>query len=350
MHDQIQDPMSSTPILVTGGTGHLGANLIRRLLKDGHKVRALVRPGRNNGAFEGLDLDVIEGDLRDPQAVRQAVQGTRKIYHCAAHVSTIEGDAAHRREVFDNNVIGTMNLLNAARELGVEKVVVSGSLSATGYEKDVPSDESAPFYPFDRHLPYGFTKHLVEHHCLKAHAEGLDVVVAVSCAIIGPNDFVPSRFGQVLIDFAHGQLRAYIPGGFEFVSTRDIVEGHVLAMEKGRSGQKYLISTTYSTVDDLLDLFARVTGKPKPRLRLPIPVMAAMAGLADKTWFRFFRISPEGSRPLQFVCSACTERSITPRRAQNWVLNRHPLRMPSVMPMPILLDAALSGRNAPPYL
>ena len=291
--------MSSTPILVTGGTGHLGANLIRRLLDDGHAVRAMVRPGRNNGAFEGLKIEVIEADLRDPEAVRQAVSGCQKIYHCAAHVSTIEGDAAHRREVFDTNVIGTMNLLDAARDFGVQKVVVSGSLSATGYEKDVPSDESAPFYPFDRHLPYGFTKHLVEHHCLRAHAEGLDVVVAVSCAIIGPNDFVPSRFGQVLIDFAHGQLRAYIPGGFEFVSTRDIVEGHVLAMERGRSGQKYLISTTYSTVDDLMDLFSRVTGRPKPKLRLPIPVMAAIAAVADKTWFRLFP-----NRPRRFTPAA----------------------------------------------
>lgn len=289
--------MNSSPILVTGGTGHLGANLVHRLVADGHRVRALVRPGRDNGAFEGLDIDVVEGDLRELSSVQKAVEGCRQIYHCAAHVSTIEGDAAHRRDVFDTNVIGTMNVLEAARSMGVQKVVVSGSLSATGYEKGVPSDESAPFFPFDRHLPYGFTKHLVEHHCLKAHADGLDVVVAVSCAIIGPNDFVPSRFGQVLIDFAHGKLRAYIPGGFEFVSTQDIVEGHILAMEKGRSGQKYLISTTYSTVDDLLDLFAEVTGKPKPRLRLPIPVMAAMAHIADKTWFRFFPNQPRRFTP-----------------------------------------------------
>lgn len=291
--------MSSSPILVTGATGHLGANLIRRLLNDGQTVRVLVRPGRDNGAFDGLDLDVIEGDLRDGVAVQRAVQGCRQVYHCAAHVSTIEGDALHKREIFETNVVGTMNLLEAARHAGVEKVVVSGSLSATGYEKDVPSDEAAPFYPFSNHLPYGFTKHLVEHHCLRAHAEGLDVVVAVSCAIIGPNDFVPSRFGQVLIDFAHGKLRAYIPGGFEFVSTQDIVEGHVLAMEKGRSGQKYLISTTYSTVDDLLDLFAAVTGKAKPRLCLPIPVMAIIAEIADKTWFRFFP-----NRPRRFTPAA----------------------------------------------
>jgi nucleoside-diphosphate-sugar epimerase len=289
--------MTSTPILVTGGTGHLGANLIRRLLRDGHAVRVLVRPGRDNGAFDGLDLEVIEGDLRDREAVENAVRGCRQIYHCAAHVSTIEGDAAHKREIFESNVLGTMNLLDAAKALGVQKVVVSGSLSATGYEKGVPSVESDPFYPFDRHLPYGFTKHLVEHHCLRAHADGLDVVVAVSCAIIGPNDFVPSRFGQVLIDFAHGKLNAYIPGGFEFVSTEDIVEGHVLAMAKGRSGQKYLISTTYSTVDNLLDIFSSVTGKPKPWLRLPIPVMAAIAGVMDTLWFRFFPNQPRRFTP-----------------------------------------------------
>jgi nucleoside-diphosphate-sugar epimerase len=154
-----------------------------------------------------------------------------------------------------------------------------------------------PFYPFDRHLPYGFTKHLVEHHCLQAHANGLNVVVATSCAIVGPHDYAPSRIGRVLVDYAHGKLRAYIPGGFEFVSTRDIAEGHVLAMARGRSGQKYIISTAYASVDDLLDLFGEVTGKPKPRLRLPPPVMAAIAEVADKTWFRAFPNQPRRFTP-----------------------------------------------------
>jgi nucleoside-diphosphate-sugar epimerase len=289
--------MNSGKVLVTGSTGHLGANLVRRLLEDGTDIRVLVRPGRDQAALDGLAVERVEGDLRDREAVSRAVQGCERIYHCAALVSTIEGNAAHKRDVYDTNVLGTRHILEAAVRHGVEKVVVSGSLSATGYDGDRPSHEDMPFYPFDRHLPYGFTKHLVEHHCLQAHANGLNVVVATSCAIVGPHDYAPSRIGRVLVDYAHGKLRAYIPGGFEFVSTRDIAEGHVLAMARGRSGQKYIISTAYASVDDLLDLFGEVTGKPKPRLRLPPPVMAAIAEVADKTWFRAFPNQPRRFTP-----------------------------------------------------
>jgi nucleoside-diphosphate-sugar epimerase len=289
--------MSQGKILVTGATGHLGANLVRRLLDDRADVRVFMRSGRDNGAMDGLNVERVYGDLRDPESVFKAVEGCSQIYHCAALVSTIEGNDLHKREIFDTNVLGTLNILHSAQRAHVDKVVVSGSLSATGYEGEVPSHEEMPFYPFDRHLPYGFTKHLVEHHCLKAHADGLNVVVATSCAIVGPNDFGPSRIGQVLIDFASGKLKAYIPGGFEFVSTRDIAEGHVLAMKQGRSGQKYIISTCYSTVDGLLEIFADVTGKKKPKVRMPVAVMATIAAVADKTWFRLFPNKPRRFTP-----------------------------------------------------
>lgn len=296
--------MISDRILVTGATGHLGANLVRRLLADRESVRVLLRPGRDNGALAGLDVERVPGDLRDAESISCAVRGCTGIYHCAALVSTIEGSAAHQREVYDTNVRGTRNVLESAIRHGVRKVVVSGSLSATGYDPDQSSHEGMPFYPFERQLPYGFTKHLVEHECLRAHADGLNVVVATSCAIVGPHDYVPSRMGRVLIDFAHGKLRAYIPGGFEFVSGADIAEGHVLAMRKGRSGQKYIISTSYMSVDDLMTEFQHITGRPRPRLRLPPVIMAGLAEIADKTWFRVFpnqprRFTPAAVRLLQ---------------------------------------------------
>jgi len=284
-------------VLVTGATGHLGANLVRRLLADGESVRALIRPGRDNGALDGLDVERAYGDLRDSATVSAAVKGCSHVYHCAALVSTIQGDAAHKRNVFDTNVGGTIHILQAAARHGVDKVVVSGSLSGTGYDPDQPSHEDIPFYPFERHLPYGFTKHLVEHHCLRAHADGLNVVVATSCAIVGPHDYVPSRMGRVLVDYAHGRLRAYIPGGFEFVSGPDIAEGHVLAMRRGRSGHKYIFSTAFASVDELMCLFREVTGRPPPRLRLPPPLMAALAEIADKTWYRVFPHLPRRFTP-----------------------------------------------------
>jgi nucleoside-diphosphate-sugar epimerase len=289
--------MSVQKTLVTGATGHLGANLVRRLLADGEQVRVMVRAGHDHSSLDGLALERATADLCDSAAVDAAVKGCSHVYHCAALVSTIEGDAAHKRKIFDTNVLGTRHLLESALRHGVAKVVVSGSLSAIGYDAHRPSHEEMPFYPFERQLPYGFTKHLVEHEALKAHAEGLNVVVATSCGILGPNDYVPSRMGQVLIDYAHGRLRAYIPGGFEFVSTHDIVEGHILAMRKGRSGQNYIFSTAYASVDELMAMFREVTGQPLPKFRLPPLLMAVLAELADKTWYRVFPNLPRRFTP-----------------------------------------------------
>jgi nucleoside-diphosphate-sugar epimerase len=285
-------------ILVTGATGHLGANLVRRLLHDGEAVRVLLRQ-KNDPAIDGLDVERIVGDLRDPAACAAAVRGCDRVHHCAAKVSTIEGDARHRQELFACNVLGTRNLLRACLEAGVQRVVVTGSFSAVGHHPDRPSDESVPFNPFERSLPYGFSKAAVEHECLKAFADGLPVVVATSCAILGPNDFKPSRMGRTLIDFANGRLRAYIPGGFEFVAARDMVQGHLLAMEKGRPGQKYLFSTQFLTVDELMGIFEEVTGRARPRLRLPAPLMAGIAAVSDLV---LTRLAPQV--PRRFTSAA----------------------------------------------
>jgi nucleoside-diphosphate-sugar epimerase len=267
-------------VLVTGGSGHLGANLVRRLLDDGQSVRVLVRAESDNSALDGLPVERAFGDVRDPAATRAAVAGCRQVYHCAAKVST---STSGERDIFACNVLGTRHVLRAARECGVSRVVVSGSFSAVGHDPAQPSDETVPFYPFGKVLPYSRSKFLVEHECLQAAADGLNVVVAISCAIIGPNDFKPSRMGRTLVDFAQGRLRAYIPGGFEFVAARDIVEGHLLAMDKGRSGQRYIFSTEFLTVDELMSLFETVTGRRRPRLRLPAAVMATISEVKSRT-------------------------------------------------------------------
>ncbi len=277
--------------LVTGSTGHLGANLVRRLLDDGQPVRVLLRPQSDLTSLAGLDVQRKFGDLRDAASLREAVRGCERIHHCAALVSTLEGDRRHRRDIFECNVLGTRNLLRAAREAGVERVVVTGSLSAVGHTPDRPCNEDDPFNPFEPNLPYGVSKAFVEHECWKAVAEGLAVVVAVSCAIVGPNDFKPSRLGRTLVDFANRRLWAYVPGGFEFVSARDMVQGHLLAMEKGRPGQRYIFSTQFLTVDELLGIFEEVTGQLRPRLRLPGPLMSAVAAFSDHL-FRFFPSVP----------------------------------------------------------
>jgi nucleoside-diphosphate-sugar epimerase len=282
--------------LVTGSTGHLGANLVRRLLADGHAVRVLLRSFTDPAALAGLDVERVLGDLRDPASCRSAVQGCDGVHHCAAKVSTIEGTTRHRCEIYECNVLGTRNLLRAALDAGVNRVVVTGSLSAIGHDPHRPVDETVPFDPFAWNLPYGVSKALVEQECLKAVADGLPVVIAVSCAILGPHDYKPSRMGRTLIDFANRKLWAYVPGGFEFVTARDMVEGHVLAMERGRPGQKYLFSSQFLTVDELLGVFEQVTGQPRPKLCLPAPLMQGLATMADAV-LRFFPQMPRRFTP-----------------------------------------------------
>jgi nucleoside-diphosphate-sugar epimerase len=282
-------------VLVTGGSGHLGANLLRRLITDGrHELRVLARRGDNNAAFDGLDVEMVWGDLRDIDSLRAATKNVARVFHCAAQISTVSG---HEQALFENNVVGTKNLLTAARENGVGRVVVTGSFSAVGHRHDgVPSDETVPFNPFDKVLPYEKSKQAVELECLRAVVEGLDVVIATSCAIIGPHDYLPSRMGAVLRDFANGKLRAYIPGGFEFVAARDIAEGHVLAMEKGRSGQKYIISSGFHSMDQLMEIYERVTGRKRP-MRLPASVMAVVAEVTQLVGNTLFPSWPQRLTP-----------------------------------------------------
>ena len=190
------------PVLVTGSAGHVGANLVRRLLDDGVRVRVLLRHEDNNEALDGLEVERTFADIRDLKATRRALAGCQGVYHVAAKVSTIEGTRAHRREIFECNAIGTRNVLQAAREVGAGRVVVTGSFSAVGYDLDdpsAPSDETMQFYPMERTMPYERSKALVEHECWKAAAAGQDVVVATCCAVVGGSRFFPLAIGTDLV-------------------------------------------------------------------------------------------------------------------------------------------------------
>ncbi|MEM7675079.1 MAG: polyprenyl synthetase family protein, partial [Myxococcota bacterium] len=282
--------------LVTGAAGHLGANLVRRLLADDREVRVLLRHSSNNEAMDGLNVERVYGDLRDAATLKKAVEGVAGVYHAAANVSTIEANDRLKKEIFECNVLGTRNLLAAAKEANVVRTVVTGSFSAVGYHLDDPSrpaSEDVLIYPFDNKLPYARTKEMVEHECLKAVAEGQDVVIATSCAILGPADYKPSRMGRTLIDFTHGRLPAYIPGGFEFVAAEDLCEGHVLAMHRGRSGQKYVFSTEFLTMDDIMTLFEEVSGRRRPSIKLPPALMAGVVEVSSRIMNTFFPNKPQ---------------------------------------------------------
>ncbi|MDE0680334.1 MAG: NAD-dependent epimerase/dehydratase family protein [Gammaproteobacteria bacterium] len=281
------------PVFVTGAAGHVGANLVRRLLDDGVRIRVLLRHEDNNEGLEGLDVERAYGDIRDLNATRRAIEGCQGVYHVAAKVSTIDGTRAHRRELYECNVLGTRNVLQAAREYEAGRVVVTGSFSAVGYALDdpsAPSDETMQFYPMERTMPYEKSKALVEHECWRAVAAGQDVIVATCCAVVGGADFLPSRLGRTMCDYTDGKLHAYVDGGFEFVAARDIVEGHLLCMRHGRSGEKYIFSSEYKTISDMLDLYEEVTGIPRPRRRIPANLMYVFSEAAS---FYLSRVHPD---------------------------------------------------------
>lgn len=277
-------------IFVTGGTGHVGANLVRALLERGEAVRALVRR-RGDAALAGLHLEEVEGDLSDTAALTHAMRGCDRAYHLAANVSLRPGD---RPQIFEVNVLGTKRVLDAAEAAGVRRVVFCSSLGAVGRPaKGGLSDETFSVNPFDAHLDYDLSKALAELEVHRAVARGLDAVIVNPSGVIGPHDYKPSPMGQSVIDFARRRMPAWVPGAFEFVAVRDVVEGHLLAMERGRTGHRYILSGEHLTLDAFLGELERITGQRRPRLRIPPRVMLPIAHVSSAVMATFFpRVPP----------------------------------------------------------
>lgn len=277
--------------LVTGATGHLGANLVRALLSQGKAVRAMVRARSDRSALAGLDVEIVEGDLGDFSSLERAVQGVTFLYHTAAMISVKSGD---RDELLRINVEGTRALMAAALLAGVKKVVHTSSFGAMGTPRDpkthlaLCSTEQHLLEPSEDANDYERSKALSEIPVFEAAARGLDVCIVNPSAIVGPNDFRPSLVGRTIVDFGLGKMRAYIPGAFDWVPMRDVVTGHLLAMEKGRRGERYLLCGHVHTLDEIMDWLAEFTGRPRPRLRIPIWQMRTVAFFKDPIERNFF--------------------------------------------------------------
>ncbi|HKO94027.1 MAG TPA: SDR family oxidoreductase [Polyangiaceae bacterium] len=271
--------------LVTGATGHIGNNLVRALLARQERVRVLVRAGSSPKSLAGLDVERIEGDLRDPLSLERAVAGAERVYHVAAMISIRDGD---RPALWDVNVAGTARLLSAARKAGVRRVVHTSSFGAIGQNPGGPSSEAHVLDPKEPATDYERSKAESELEVKRELERGLDACIVNPCATVGPFDFRPSLVGRTFLDFAHGKMKAYVPGGFDWVPMRDVVSGHLLAMEKGAAGERYLLSGEVASLDQILDWLAEDTGRPRPRLRVPPALMLAVCGPKDAIEARFF--------------------------------------------------------------
>jgi len=262
-------------IVVTGATGHIGANLVRALLKRGEKVRVTVR--EDTRALEGLEVERIRADVLEPESLTRAFRDARLVYHLAAHVSILE-DAERLRAV---NVEGTRNVVEACLECKVERLVHACSIEALlRPNKADPIDESVQPGSGEPTTVYGRTKAEGEQVVRAGIERGLDAVIVYPTAVIGPHDFKPSFFGQFFLDFGRMRTPALVPGGFDLVDVRDVVAGLLAAAEKGRCGEGYLLSGDFMTVKQIAETAQECTGVPRPRLVVPYWLAYPSAALA----------------------------------------------------------------------
>ncbi len=253
--------------LVTGATGFVGANVVRELLRDGRSVRVLVRPTSDRRAIEGLPLEVCEGDLLDPASLARGVKGVRHVYHVAADYRLW---AREQRELYRTNVDGTRAVFSACARAGTERVVYTSTVGALGIPKDGrPGTETTPVTLADMIGPYKRSKFLAEQVALEWASRGLPTVIVNPSAPVGPWDAKPTPTGQLVVDFLCGRMFATLDTGLNLVHVRDVARGHLLAAERGRVGEKYILGNQDLSLAEIFGMLARLTGRPAPRLRLP---------------------------------------------------------------------------------
>ncbi len=275
-------------VAVTGAAGHVGGNLVRALLERGHDVRAVVR--NDTRALEGLTVERVKADVLDADQVRAALAGAELVFHLAVKIS-IEGDpdgSVHR-----TNVIGTRHVVEACLANKAKRLVHFSSIHARVNEPyDVPMDEQRALADEGHAYAYDRSKAGSEREVQAGIKRGLDAVIVNPAAVIGPNDFKPSRMGEVFLDLHFRRLPALVAGGFDWVDVRDIADGAIAAAEKGRTGERYLLGNEYRTVRELASVCRAKGGVRPPLFTTPMWIAKIGAPFA-MAWAKL-----TGSRPL----------------------------------------------------
>jgi dihydroflavonol-4-reductase len=253
--------------LVTGGTGFVGANVVRELLRADATVRVLVRPSSDRRAVAGLPVELVEGDLTDRRSLERAIAGVTTVYHVAADYRLWARDP---RELYRANVDGTRAVLETAGAAGVRRIVYTSTVGALGIPKDgSPGTEDTPVALPDMVGPYKASKFVAEQVAMDLARTGLPVVVVNPSAPIGPWDVKPTPTGQMVVDFLAGRMFATLDTGLNLVHVRDVARGHLLAAERGRLGEKYILGHQNLSLAEIGRLLAEITGRRPPWLRVP---------------------------------------------------------------------------------
>ena len=301
--------------LVTGATGFVGSQVARQIVAAGGRVRVLVRRSSNLQALDGLTVERVEGDLNDLASLDRAVRGMRRVFHVAADYRLW---TRNPEEIYKTNVDGTRRFFEVAVQAGVERIVYTSTvatIAVPAHGSTLPDEQTCA--TLDQMIGhYKRSKFLAECEAIKAASAGAPVVIVNPTAPVGPGDWKPTPTGRIIVDFLNGRMPAYVDTGLNLVAVEDVAAGHLLAAERGRIGERYILGARNMTLKEILDALAVITGRPAPRVRLPHAIALA-AGYADEFFARISGREPqipvEGvkmSRHRMFVASDKAEKEL----------------------------------------
>ena len=264
---------------LTGATGFLGSHVARVLADQGAELRLLVRSSSNLKNLEGLKAETATGDLRDRASLDKAMSGCDTVFHVAADYRFW---VRNPNEIYRSNVEGTRALLEAARNNGVRRVVYTSSVATIGFRTDgVPADEDSPVSLADMIGHYKRSKFMAEQVAMEAGRSGMQVVTVNPTTPIGERDIKPTPSGRIVVDFLKRRFPAYVETGLNLVDVRECAHGHLAALERGRSGERYILGGEDLTLKQILDKLGQITGLPSPKIKLPY-LFAFAAGVVDE--------------------------------------------------------------------
>ena len=280
-------------VLVTGGTGFVGSAVIRALIERGERVRAMVRAGSTPTLLDGLNVERIHGDLDEPESLKRAVQDCSAVFHVAADYRLW---VPKPEQIYRTNVDGTKSLMLAAGEAGVKRIVYTSSVATLGLTGDSrPADEETPSALSDMVGHYKRSKYLAEQAVQTLVADkGLPAVIVNPSAPVGPRDIKPTPTGRLVLDLAKGSLPAYVDTGLNVVHVDDVAAGHLLAFDRGRVGERYILGGENLRLGEIAEAVAELAGVKPPKLKLPIGLLMPVAYTIEAVW----RLAGRTSEPF----------------------------------------------------
>ncbi|MBD2198771.1 MULTISPECIES: hopanoid-associated sugar epimerase [Calothrix] len=264
---------------VTGGTGFIGAHVVRLLLQEGYTVKALVRHSSNLENLQGLKVELVKGDLNDAN-LAEKMQGCQYLFHVAAHYSLWQTD---KQLLYHHNVQGTRNVLAAAQQAGIERTVYTSSVAAIGVGesgKVVDETHQSPLEKLVGH--YKKSKFLAEQVAMQAAIKGQEIVVVNPSSPIGPLDIKPTPTGDIILRFLRRQMPFYVDTGLNFIDVRDVAWGHLLALQRGKKGDRYILGHQNLSLKQLLEQLAEITGLTAPQTAVPSWLPLSVAWIDEK--------------------------------------------------------------------